>query len=47
LRGVEAICKLVQQLGGVVIGACFIIDLTFLGARERLEPLDVHSLIQY
>jgi adenine phosphoribosyltransferase len=44
---VEAICGLVEQLGGVVVGACFIIDLTFLGGRERLQPLDVHSLIEY
>ena len=34
-------------LGGVVVGACFIIELTFLGGRERLDGLDVHSLIDY
>ena len=28
---VEAIKGLVEQLGGVVVGACFIIELTFLG----------------
>jgi adenine phosphoribosyltransferase len=44
---VEAICGLVEGLGGVVVGACFIIDLTFLGGRERLRKLDVHSLIEY
>ena len=44
---VEAICGLVERLGGVVVGACFIIDLTFLGGRERLQPLDVHALIEY
>ena len=33
---VEAICGLVEQLGGEVVGACFIIELTFLGGRERL-----------
>jgi adenine phosphoribosyltransferase len=44
---VEAIWGLVEGLGGVVVGACFIIDLTFLGGRERLAPLDVHSLIEY
>ena len=27
---VEAICKLVEQLGGEVVGACFILELTFL-----------------
>jgi len=44
---VEAIRGLVEQLGGEVIGACFIIELTFLGGRERLTGLDVHSLIDY
>jgi adenine phosphoribosyltransferase len=44
---VEAICKLVKQLGGEVVGACFIIELTFLGGRERLAPLDLHALISY
>jgi adenine phosphoribosyltransferase len=44
---VEAIHGLVDQIGGVVVGACFIIELTFLGARERLEGLDIRSLIAY
>jgi adenine phosphoribosyltransferase len=44
---VEAICGLVERIGGVVVGACFIIDLTFLGGRERLQPLNVHALIEY
>ena len=44
---VEAICKLVEQLGGIVVGACFIIELTFLGGRERLEGTDLFALINY
>jgi adenine phosphoribosyltransferase len=44
---VDAIQGLVEQLGGVVVGACFIIELTFLGGRERLAPLDLHALITY
>ena len=44
---VEAIKGLVEQLGGVVVGACFIIELTFLGGRERLDGLDLHALIAY
>ena len=44
---VEAIKGLVEQLGGVVVGACFIIELTFLGGRERLAGLDLHTLITY
>ena len=44
---VEAIRGLVEQLGGEVVGACFIIELTFLGGRGRLDGLDLHSLIEY
>jgi len=44
---VEAIAKLVRQLGGEVVGACFVIELTFLGGRERLKGIDLHALIDY
>ena len=44
---VEAIGGLVERLGGEVVGACFIIELTFLGGREKLKDLDVHALIAY
>jgi len=44
---VEAIAGLVQQLGGKVCGACFIIELTFLGGRDRLSDYDLHALITY
>src|SRR3954471_22157944 len=44
---VEAICKLVEQLGGEVVGACFIIELTFLEGRRRLNGTDLHALISY
>jgi len=44
---VEAIKGLVESLGGVVVGACFIIELTFLGGRERLAGLDLRALISY
>jgi adenine phosphoribosyltransferase len=44
---VEAINGLVRQLGGIVVGACFIIELSFLGGRERLADCDLHALIEY
>ena len=44
---VEAIGNLVESLGGTVVGACFIIELGFLGGRDRLARYDVHSLISY
>jgi adenine phosphoribosyltransferase len=44
---VAAIRGLVDQLGGEVVGACFIIELTFLGGRNRLDGLEIYSLISY
>ena len=44
---VEAIRGLVEQLGAEVVGACFIIELSFLGGRGRLAGVDIHSLIEY
>jgi adenine phosphoribosyltransferase len=44
---VEAIGGLVEQLGGEVVGVCFVIELSFLGGRERLGKYDLYSLITY
>jgi adenine phosphoribosyltransferase len=43
----KAKCELVEQLGGVVAGVVFVIELTFLNGRDKLATYDVHSLIQY
>jgi adenine phosphoribosyltransferase len=43
----SAKCELVEDLDGVVAGVLFVIELTFLGGRERLERYEVHSLLQY
>ena len=42
-----ALCELVEQLGGEVVGCGFLIELTFLNGRKRLEPRDVHALLSY
>jgi adenine phosphoribosyltransferase len=39
--------ELVEKVGGVVVGALFVIELTFLGGRERLAGYDSHALIAY
>jgi adenine phosphoribosyltransferase len=44
---VEAIAGLVRRLGGDVVGACFIIELTFLGGRDKLAGIDLQALIDY
>ncbi|EBA09170.1 adenine phosphoribosyltransferase [Sagittula stellata] len=45
----EAGIKLVERLGGEIIGCAFIVDLPDLGGRKRLEALgmDVHTLVEY
>ncbi|HEU0023087.1 MAG TPA: adenine phosphoribosyltransferase [Thermoleophilaceae bacterium] len=42
-----ALCDLVERAGGVVAGCAFVIELAFLGGRDRLRPHDVHSLVVY
>jgi adenine phosphoribosyltransferase len=42
-----AAVKLIRTLGGVVEGAAFAVELTFLQGRSKLPGLDVFSLIQY
>jgi adenine phosphoribosyltransferase len=42
-----AATRLVERLGGVTIGAGFLIELTFLGGRGKLGGYDVVSLITY
>jgi adenine phosphoribosyltransferase len=44
---VEAIGGLVEGLGGHVVGVNFVIELSFLGGRERLKQYDIYSLITY
>jgi adenine phosphoribosyltransferase len=43
----KALCELVEQLDGTVVGCQFLIELTFLNGRERLAGYDVHALIAY
>jgi adenine phosphoribosyltransferase len=43
----RAVCELVEQLGGTVVGCAFVVELGFLGGRERLSGFDVHSLVVY
>ena len=43
----KAKIDLVEQLGGVVVGLAFVIELEFLQGRDRLEGYDVFSLIKY
>jgi adenine phosphoribosyltransferase len=44
---VQAVGKLVEELGGEVVGTSFIIELTFLNGREKLGEWDVQALVAY
>ncbi len=43
----HAMCRLVENAGGVVAGVAFLIELSFLKGRDMLVPYDVVSLITY
>jgi adenine phosphoribosyltransferase len=42
-----AVCKLVEELGAVVAGCAFLVELSFLGGRARLTPHEVLTVIEY
>jgi adenine phosphoribosyltransferase len=42
-----AVCDLVAGLGAEIVGCVFLIELSFLGGRERLAPYPVHAVIDY
>lgn len=42
-----ATAQLVEMLGGVVAGFCFLIELDFLRGRDKLAGYDVRSLLHY
>jgi adenine phosphoribosyltransferase len=43
----RACTKLIEQAGGTVAGCAFLVELTFLKGKEKLEGYPVISLIQY
>ena len=43
----QAKVRLVEQLGGIVAGVLFVIELDFLHGRDKLTGYDVHALIHY
>lgn len=44
---IEATIKLVEELGGVVVGCAFLIELSYLNGLEKLEGYDVLTLMSY
>jgi adenine phosphoribosyltransferase len=43
----RALAELVEHLGGHVVGFAFLLELGFLGGRERLAGFDMHALVTY
>lgn len=44
---IEAIIRLVEQLGGEVVKVCFVMELAGLKGREKLSGYEIESLITY
>jgi adenine phosphoribosyltransferase len=43
----RALAELVEGTGAEIVGCGFLVELGFLGGRERLEGYDVHALLTY
>jgi adenine phosphoribosyltransferase len=43
----RGVCDLVAGLGAEIAGCVFLIELSFLRGRERLEPYPVHAVLEY
>ena len=42
-----AACKLMEKLGGKIVGTAFLIELTDLCGREQLTDYSIHTVISY
>ena len=40
-------CRMVETLGGNIVGCAFLIELAFLNGKKALSKYDVYSLIKY
>jgi adenine phosphoribosyltransferase len=43
----EAIVRLVEKIGGEVVGIQVLIELEFLKGREKLKDYNVKSIVQF
>jgi adenine phosphoribosyltransferase len=44
---IDATIQLVEQLGGVVAGIAFLVELTYLDGRKKLDGYDIMTLMNY
>ena len=43
----EAAKRIVEKMGGVVVGFVFVVELSYLKGRDKLAGYDVYSLVKY
>ena len=43
----EAVCKLVERMGGEIIQCNFLIELSFLNGKDKLKAYEIESLLHY
>jgi adenine phosphoribosyltransferase len=43
----NAVCQLIENLGGEIVQVSFIIELSFLNGRDKLKSYDVRSIVNY
>ena len=43
----EAACKLIEKIGGNIIGIAFLIELTYLNGRQRLADYKIRTVISF
>jgi len=43
----KACCEMVESAGATVVGCAFLVELSFLGGREKLAGYDVFSLVDF
>jgi len=43
----NAVCQLIEQLGGEIVQVSFIVELSFLNGRNKLSKYDVCSIVDY
>lgn len=44
---IDATIKLIEELGGVVVGCAFLIELAYLNGMDKLQGYDVLTLMKY
>lgn len=43
----EAVCKLIEKMGGEIVQCNFLIELDFLNGKDKLKGYEVNSLLHY